>query len=111
MKKLWKEIVKFNDIYYPYWRFRKGPMFFAVALSGETGELCNKLKKLFGGGTNLETVTIEDLAEEAFDIIVYLVLFLESIGITSDRFTEIAAKKLGILYERMITNKEEISNE
>ena len=101
MKKIWKDIVKFNDIYYPYWRFRKGPMFFAVALAGETGELCNKLKKLYGGGTNLEIVTIEDIGEEAFDIIVYLVLLLESIGISVDKFQEIADKKLKVLYDRM----------
>jgi len=105
MKKIWKDIVKFNDIYYPYWRFRKGPMFFAVALAGETGELCNKLKKLYGGGTNLEIVTIEDIGEEAFDIIVYLVLLLESIGISVDKFQEIASKKLKVLYDRMISNR------
>ena len=105
MKKTWHEIVKFNDIYYPYWRFRKGPMFFGVALAGETGELCNKLKKLFGGGTNLETVTTEDIGEEAFDVIVYLVLLLESIGISADEFHEIASKKLKVLYDRMTSNR------
>ena len=105
MKKIWKEIVKFNDIYYPYWRFRKGPMFFAVALAGETGELCNRLKKLYGGGTNIEIVTIEEIGEEAFDILVYLVLLLESIGISVNDFEKIANWKLKVLYDRMASGR------
>jgi len=105
MKRIWDEIVKFNDIYFPGWRFRKGAMFFAMALAGEVGELCNSLKKLLGGGTNIVDVTIEDLGEECFDILVYLILFLETIGVDLDHFEEISDRKLRILYKRMEDNQ------
>lgn len=105
LKKIWNEIVRFNNEYFPGWKYRKGPLFFSVALSGETGELCNLMKKLYGGGTNIVPVAGEDIVEECVDILVYIVLLLESMGFSYRDYEDMIYRKLAKLYERMDMNR------
>lgn len=100
LDEIWEEIVKFNDKNFPNWRKRE-VIFLSNAIAGETGELCNKIKKLYGGGTNKETPTDMDISFEGFDIIVYLVMLLETLGIDREKFCEFSNKKLEILRRRV----------
>lgn len=96
----WRRIIEFNDKYFPYWR-KTEPIFYTNALAGEVGELCNLVKKLYGGGTNRRKVTSDDLAEEAVDVLIYLVLFLESIDIHEADFEHYFSSKMQTLVNRM----------
>lgn len=53
------------------------PTDWACALAGETGELCNIIKKLHRG----DQVNIEDIADEAGDIVTYLDLLCQRLGV------------------------------
>jgi|SRR3972149_7913331 len=107
---LWYEIVAFNDKYFPHWR-EQDLRFISNALAGETGELCDKTKHFYYGGTNQEAikeVTPETMVEEDFDIFVYLILFIGAVkGMASDAkadrrfFLRYGKQKLKLLYERM----------
>ncbi|MFH1445632.1 MAG: MazG-like family protein [Nanoarchaeota archaeon] len=52
--------------------------YFLIAMSGECGELLNKLKKIKRGDFPLEK---EDMAEEAADVITYAFLLLSELGV------------------------------
>src|SRR5437016_4531289 len=74
------------------------------AIAGEVGEICDATKHLYGGGTNPMLVgkeTIEHVAEEVFDSIVYHILLLGAMGYGLARFCNVANKKLDVLYARM----------
>ena len=49
----------------------------AMATTGELGELCNKLKKLERG----ETIPLHEIAHEAADVAIYLDLLCAKLGI------------------------------
>lgn len=52
------------------------------ALSGETGELCNVIKKIHRGDFSLEEANEKELiADEAADIVTYLDLLCQKAGI------------------------------
>ena len=75
-----------------------GAMFFAVATGGECGEALNVMKKLERGridaksraGVYPTTATINDLANEMADTIIYMDLWAQSIGI--DLWRAVVAK-------------------
>ena len=48
---IWYQILAFNDKYFPKWR-ETDPVYYSNALAGETGEVCNAIKHMIGGGTN-----------------------------------------------------------
>ena len=100
---IWKRIVDFNDIHFPEWS-HEDLRLLSNALAGEVGELCDATKHFYGGGTNPELVgkeTPEHIAEEAFDVFVYLILLLGADGYGLSRFCHVADKKLDVLYARM----------
>jgi len=72
------------------------PAMWSNAIAGETGELCNKVKKLMRG----DDICIEAIEEEVADIVIYLDLFCQRVGI--DLHNAIATKfnhvsdKLGV---------------
>ena len=82
MKNEWKRIIAFNDKYFPDWRENFELIFCSNALAGEVGEICNKVKKLYGGGTNhnKDTIIPYDLLEECVDVFIYMVLLYEQAG-------------------------------
>ena len=100
MQNVWKEIIEFNNKYFPEWKERD-LIYISNALAGETGEICNKVKKYMGGGTNKEVVTLDMLALEGSDIFIYLALFFEMIGADYNDFCENIRAKLKILVKRM----------
>ena len=64
------------------------------AVAGETGELCNLIKKLERG----DMVYTEDIAKEAADIVIYLDMLCQKQGIDLSRaivnkFNEVSDKK------------------
>jgi len=96
----WKEITEINDQKHPGWR-KKHPVWFSNALAGEAGEVCEAIKHMYGGGTNKKTVVPKDVAFEAFDLYVYMVMLLESLGISCADFDKISKEKLETLKVRM----------
>lgn len=98
---LWSSIIEFNDLFFPEWRKRE-PMYISNALAGETGEICNAVKHLAGLGTKKVQVDINDVGIEAFDIVVYLVMLLERLGIDEEMFLKLSQRKLNVLYNRMM---------
>ena len=98
----WKRIIEFNDKYFPGWRKNKELIFFSNAIAGEVGELCGLVKRLYGGGTNKHPpISQSDLVFEVVDIMIYCILFLESLGISEDSFQLYFDLKMNQLYERM----------
>ena len=53
------------------------PTDWACAIAGETGELCNLVKKHHRG----DKVAVSDMGKEAADIVIYLDLFCTRMGI------------------------------
>lgn len=98
---LWSSILEFNDLFFPKWRNRD-LVYISNALAGETGEICNAIKHLVGLGTKKVQVDINDVGIEAFDVIVYLVLLLERLGINEKQFLTLSQRKLNVLYNRMV---------
>jgi NTP pyrophosphatase (non-canonical NTP hydrolase) len=78
---IWSRILKFNDKWFPNWRTTE-PIYYSNALAGETGEVCDAIKHMIGGGTRKvdEKTAMFDAAKEAVDVTIYLVLLLERIG-------------------------------
>lgn len=101
LKTMWSAILEFNNLFFEKWRDRD-PVYLSNALAGEVGEICNLVKHMMGGGTKKVYVDINNIGVEGFDILVYLVLLLERLGINEKKFVELSQKKLNILYTRMI---------
>jgi len=99
----WKEIIEFNDKYFPNWRENKELIFFSNALAGEVGEVCGLVKRLYGGGTNKSKPRPSkgNVAMECVDVFVYMVLLLESLGIDREMFQKYWDIKHDILKRRM----------
>lgn len=101
----WKKILEYNDKFFPYWR-NSHVIYYSNALAGEVGEICNLVKKRIGGGTNRREVNAEEIATEGVDVFIYLVLLLETLGVSRERFAELFDIKMEILKERM--SKDEV---
>lgn len=75
----WREIVAFNDAYFPHWR-TVADIYWSNALAGEVGELCNATKKRAGGGTKGDLITDGQLIQELADVFIYWMLTVEKIN-------------------------------
>lgn len=53
------------------------PTDWACAVAGETGEMCNLIKKLHRG----DEINIEDIADEAADVVIYLDILCQRLSI------------------------------
>lgn len=102
--KEWREIIAFNDKYFPNWR-ETVEVYYSNALAGETGEVCNLIKKMIGGGTNKKTVTPHEVALECVDVYIYLVLLLEKLGLDDDLFASVFIEKMQTNILRMEAKK------
>ena len=96
----WDKVLEFNNKHFPGWKERP-LIFYSNALAGEVGEICNNTKKVWGGGTNRECFQAFDLAAESVDVFIYLVLFLETIGVDRETFRILFERKMKILESRM----------
>ena len=104
MKKQWKQVIEFNDQYFPNWRSEFETIFASNALAGEVGEVCNKVKKLYGGGTNNRgKITKYDVVEECVDVFIYMVLLVESLDCTDLEFEAEFYSKIKKLEQRMMS--------
>ena len=56
------------------------PFFLALALAGEVGEVCNKVKKYMRGDFDFEELQAQ-LDSELPDILIYLVMLSDNLGI------------------------------
>jgi len=104
----WNEVIEFNNKHFPEWDKRE-IIYYSNALAGETGEVCNKVKKFYGGGTHKEKITKRDIVEECVDVYVYLVLLVETLGYDEFMFLNTFDGKLQELYRRMAFNSSEES--
>ena len=79
------------------------PWVYALGLAGESGELCDKLKKMYrdhNGAPSPEI--IEGLKGECGDVLWYLTQFAKSLGFTLEEIAEANIKKLA---DRQARNK------
>ena len=81
----WKEIIEFQDKFYPDWR-KKPRLLFSNALAGECGEVCGVITHLEGGGTNLQEYSNKQVLEECADLYIQLVLLIAMSGFTRGDF-------------------------
>lgn len=110
----WERIVKFNDKHRPGYR-EWDPVRLSNNMQGEAGETFEDtvmlmfastrvgelVKKITGGGTKKHKVTRADVAEECFDVYVYMVMLLTNLGFTEEEFNTVGFAKMMELYERM----------
>jgi NTP pyrophosphatase (non-canonical NTP hydrolase) len=114
LKEMWELILKFNNKHFPKWRSRE-PIYYSNALAGESGEVCNAVKKWHGGGTNLH-LSHRDLEfkilEECADVFIYMVLLIETLDYSRIDFEQAFNDKLEELIDRMETQSlEETAND
>ncbi len=100
LNSMWRSVEQFNDQYFDGWRERS-VFYYGNAMAGEAGEVCNALKKMYGGGTKGDSASKDDLLEEASDVTIYLITILKHEGITLDDFSKAFEKKMKENVERM----------
>jgi NTP pyrophosphatase (non-canonical NTP hydrolase) len=71
--------------------------FFAIAIAGEAGELCNKIKKVMRGDVTMDEQRQEILKEVA-DVITYCDLLMSKLGAETDvelmrKFNEVSERR------------------
>lgn len=71
--------------------------FLALALAGEVGELCNKVKKRWRDGADLT----EECRDELADIRVYTELLAKCFNIEGDKLDDRVQRKLAKVVERL----------
>ncbi len=101
LQTLWDEILAFNDKHYPGWR-RTPLIYLTNALAGESGEVCNKMKHRFGGGTHKIIPTDSEILEEIVDVFIYMVLLIECLDERGQRgFIDAGYRKLKVNVDRL----------
>jgi NTP pyrophosphatase (non-canonical NTP hydrolase) len=71
------------------------PWVYALGLAGETGELCDKLKKMYRDNNGAPNPDIIDaLSKECGDVLWYLAQFAKSIGFTLEDIAMMNIAKL-----------------
>ena len=96
---IWELIIKFNDKYFPGWKDRE-IIYYSNAIAGEAGEICGIAKKMCGGGTHFDKEE-PNLLEECWDVLIYMVVMLQSQGYIYSDFEQAFFDKLEVLYKRM----------
>ena len=94
------EMSAFNDRFFPSWR-EEPLVYYSNALAGEAGEFCNGVKKLTGGGTRGNAVTLDDVRVELIDVWIYLGLAWMRLGGTQESFDAAFRVKMAEIRQRM----------
>lgn len=102
MDEIFEEIKNFNEKYFPNWD-KVQDVYYSNAIAGECGELCNKVKKMIGGGTSNIIILNDELYEECADILIYISLLLMKHKIDGSDFKE-------IILEKILENKNRMDN-
>ena len=103
---LYSEIIKFQPSIRKDWK-EETPIYFSNALAGETGEICNLVKKLSGGGSKkmLKEQVLEKIKYEFGDVFAYLILLSENLGFTKEDFIKYSYEKHLIVKKRIMENE------
>ncbi|NPU90220.1 MAG: nucleoside triphosphate pyrophosphohydrolase family protein [Fervidobacterium sp.] len=80
----------------------------AIALAGESGELCNKIKKIVYHGHQID---ISDIIEELGDILWYIANFCNYYNISLDNIAAKNIEKLKARYPAGFSNEASIKRE
>lgn len=64
--------------YFPH--LKEGPLYLGIALAGETGEVCNKIKKWARDDWSVSQLR-EEVKDELADVLIYLVMLADHLGI------------------------------
>lgn len=78
LSEIQREEVKDSEIYFP--DVKQDALYLSIALGGETGEILNKVKKYYRNGWSMEQLR-ETIADELADVLIYLVMFADFIGV------------------------------
>jgi NTP pyrophosphatase (non-canonical NTP hydrolase) len=100
MDDLFRWINEFNNKYFPDWR-NQHDLIYTNAIAGETGELCNSMKKYYGGGVNNKDLSKDKdkILIECADIFIYISLLLMKNGLYNRDFKE-------MIYDKIQSNTE-----
>ena len=100
----WRNILEFQDEFYPGWMENKPRLLFSTALAGEAGEVCGVITHLDGGGTNNKKYTEQMVLEECIDTYIQLVLLIARSGFTwkqvNDEFHKVMDELNGRLEQK-----------
>lgn len=97
----WKEIIEYQDKYYPGWMINKPITLYSTALAGEAGEVCGVITHLEGGGTNNRKYTKEMVLHQCVDTYNQMILLLARYGFTPEQFSNEFDSVLLELYARL----------
>lgn len=97
----WKEILDYQEKYYPGWMVNKQKLLFSTALAGEAGEVCGVITHIEGGGTNNRKYTNEMVLHQCVDTYIQLVLLLARYGFTQEQFSNEFDVVMKELYRRL----------
>jgi len=84
--KSWKEILEFQEQFYPNWKNEKPKLLYSTALAGEIGEVCGVVTHLEGGGTNNRGYSAFQMLHQCVDSYIQLVLLIARYGFTEKDF-------------------------
>jgi NTP pyrophosphatase (non-canonical NTP hydrolase) len=100
LDEVWKEIIYFNEKYFPDWR-NSQEIYYSNAIAGEAGEVCNTVKHRTGGGTNKSYPDNYDLLIELADLFIYIELLVEKLHVDNTLFAGIIRDKIEVNIKRM----------
>lgn len=72
--------------YFP--RLRQDPLYLGIALAGETGEVCNKIKK-WARDEWTDKELAEEVKDELADILIYLVMLADELELDLEKEWEV----------------------
>ena len=109
MTAAWDEVIQFNERYFRRWRGVE-EVFYANALAGEVGEVCNAVKHRAGGGTKKSNPSAHTLMGELADVFIYMELLVERMGLDVTSLADAIHAKVLVNKKRMdssLKNSEE----
>jgi len=100
------EVEEFQFHFFSNWR--EWPLvFFTNAIAGETGEMCELTKKLYGGGCCVQDdeKMKEQLKEELVDTYIYIILLAEKLNMTPYDLEDMVRNKMTLNASRLKKNR------
>lgn len=82
LKELQQECLEDSERWFP--GLSKEVAYTCLCLAGEVGELCNIVKKVGRGSLTLNEKVHMDIVMEATDVLTYLLLLFEALGVDSE---------------------------
>lgn len=102
---IWNRIIEINDEYKPQWRDWNLAVL-GIGLGKEVGEVQDVISIWLGGGTNDKPIPSKYKAvTEVVDVLIYGIMFLETINTDYAEFKEIFKQKLETIEQRFIDKR------